>query len=151
MKYQLAQINVAKMLAPLESDRMAAFVAALDPINELADQSPGFIWRLQEDGGNATTIRIFDDDMLLVNMSVWDSLESLRDFVYLSNHAEIMRDRRKWFKKMAIVHLALWWVPAGHRPTEAEAQARLERLRSEGPTNFAFTFGQPFDVESGSR
>ena len=151
MKYELAQINVAKMLAPLESDRMAAFVAALDPINELADQSPGFVWRLQDDEGNATTIRVFDDDLLLVNMSVWDSLESLRNFVYLSKHAEIMHERRQWFKKMAIVHLALWWIPAGQRPTEAEAQVRLEKLRADGATSFAFTFGQTFSPDSGSR
>lgn len=143
MKYQLAQVNVAKMIAPLEDARMANFVAALNPINELAEQSHGFVWRLKDEEGDATSIRVFDDDMLLVNMSIWDSLEALQAFVYRSRHAEIMRDRRKWFEKIAVVHLALWWVPAGHRPTVAEAEDRLERLRADGATSWVFTFGQP--------
>lgn len=144
MSYQLAQVNVAKMRAPLDDTRMADFVAALDPINTLAEQSPGFAWRLKDDGGNATAIRVFDDEMLLVNMSVWDSLEALQDFVYRSAHAKIMRKRRTWFDKVAVAYLALWWVPRGHQPTVAEAEQRLTWLRSRGPSDEAFSFGQPF-------
>ena len=132
------------MRAPLEDSRMANFVAALDPINALAERSPGFVWRLKDDDGDATSIRVFDDNMLLVNMSVWESLSALQDFVYRSGHTEIMRDRRQWFAKVAEAYLALWWVPRDHRPDVADAERRLEALRADGATDFAFTFGNPF-------
>ena len=121
---------------------MAEFVAALDPINALADKSPGFVWRLQDEAGNATSIRPFDDDMLLVNLSVWASVQALKDFVYQSDHAGVMRKRRSWFQKHGTAYLVLWWVPEGHRPTEVEARQRLERLQAHGPTEGAFTFGE---------
>lgn len=142
MSYQLAQLNVAKMRAPLDDPSMAEFVAALDPINALADQSPGFVWRLQDEEGNATSIRPFDDDMLLVNLSVWSSVEALKAFVYHNAHAAVMRKRRNWFQKHATAYLVLWWVPEGHRPTEVEARQRLEMLQAHGPTEHAFTFGE---------
>jgi hypothetical protein len=122
---------------------LAEFVALLDPINALADQSPGFVWRLQTEAGNATAIRAFDDERLLVNMSVWLSIEQLAEFVYRSGHVAVMRRRREWFERMR-VYVALWWIPAGTIPTVADAELRLAHLRRHGPTPFAFTFKQRF-------
>jgi hypothetical protein len=149
--HHLAQVNIARLLAPLDSPELAGFVANLERINALADGSQGFVWRLQADGGDATSIRAFDDDWLLVNMSVWESLESLRDFVYNSRHVEVLRRRREWFERLADVHLALWWLPAGELPTLDEAKRRLETIRRLGPTPEAFTFRAPFEPPAGNR
>lgn len=146
---QLAQLNIARMQAPLESPSMADFVANLERINRLADTAPGFVWRLQSDAGDATAIRPFSDDML-VNISVWSSLELLAAFVYRSPHAAIMRRRREWFTQLAEAYTVLWWVPAGHRPDAAEAIDCLAELRRAGPTPRAFTFREPFSP-SGQR
>ena len=147
--WQLAQLNVGRLLAPLESDTLAGFVAALEPINALADGHPGFVWRLQTDAGDATSIRPTDDDLFLINMSVWSSLETLRAFVYTTAHVQVLRQRRAWFEQLATSHMVLWWVPAGHIPTIEEALGRLERLRADGPTPLAFTFRAPFEPQSG--
>ena len=145
MTYHLAQLNIGRLRAPLESPQIAGFVAALEPINAIADAAPGFVWRLQTEDGDATAIRPFaEDDLLLVNMSVWRSLEALADFAYRSDHRDVMRQRRDWFERMAEAYLVLWWVPEGHIPTVDEAKARLERLRRVGPSPDAFTFRQPF-------
>ncbi|HYH09216.1 MAG TPA: DUF3291 domain-containing protein [Thermoanaerobaculia bacterium] len=136
----LAQVNIARMKAPLESPELADFVARLDEINALADRAPGFVWRLQTDDGNATYVRAYDDDMILVNLSVWESVEALKNYTYRTAHAELLRDRRKWFEHFAGAYVALWWVPAGHVPTAEEAKARLEHLEAHGPSPFAFTF-----------
>jgi hypothetical protein len=141
--WHLAQINVAYAVAPLDSPQLADFMAALDPINALADQSPGFVWRLVGGGGNATDVTVDGKPGLLVNMSVWTSPESLFDFVYKTAHTKIMARRREFFHK-AEVFLVLWWVPAGHIPTVQEAMTRLEHLRAHGPTPEAFTFKQRF-------
>ena len=124
--------------------RLADFVAKLAPINALADGSPGFVWRLQTEDGDATAIRVFDDDRLIVNMSVWTSFEALADFVYRSAHVEVMRRRREWFHSMAELFMTLWWIPAGTIPTLDEAEERLLHLRTHGPTPRAFTFRDPF-------
>jgi hypothetical protein len=143
--YNLAQLNIGRMRAPLDSHEMADFMAGLDPINALADASPGFVWRLQTDEGNATSLRPFsDDDELIVNMSVWSSLSSLTDFVRGTEHRDFVRRRRDWFAPMQDEHLVLWWIPEGRRPTVDEATAKLERLRAEGPSPEAFTFRSPF-------
>lgn len=139
----LAQVNVARLLAPLDSEQLAGFVAALEPINALADAAPGFVWRLQTEEGDATSIRAFDDDMLMVNLSVWESIETLTDFVYRSSHRDVMVQRRQWFERMQEFFTALWWVPVGHTPSVDEAAARLEMLRAKGPTRQAFTFKDP--------
>ncbi len=144
MGHQLAQLNVAKMLAPLDHPRMREFVAALEPINAVADASPGFVWRLEDESGNATSVRVFDDDMLLVNMSVWESIDALKDFVYRSEHAAVMSRRRDWFTRHTTAYLVLWWIPEDHRPTESEARERLELVQAEGPSPEAFTFGRIF-------
>jgi hypothetical protein len=140
---QLAQVNIALPREPLDSPLLSEFMAALDRINALADGQPGFVWRLQTDEGNATAIKAFDDDRLIVNMSVWQSVEALADFVYRSGHIEVLRRRREWFERIN-PFMALWWVPAGHIPSIAEAERRLAHLRQHGPTSFAFTFTKRF-------
>lgn len=141
--YELAQLNVAVMKESLESPSMADFVANLDRINALAESSPGFVWRLQTEEGDATAMRPMGEDTL-VNVSVWQDAESLNRYVYESAHVEIMRRRKEWFERMQEAYVVLWWVPRGHRPTVSEAIARLERLRSQGPTPEAFTLRKPF-------
>jgi hypothetical protein len=141
--HHIAQVNIALPRAPLDDPLLADFVALLDPINELADRSAGFVWRLQTDDGNATGIRAFDDERIIVNMSVWESIEALWAFVYDSAHLDVMRRRREWFERIRM-HMCLWWVPAGHTPTVSEAEERLTLLREYGPTARAFTFKQPF-------
>jgi hypothetical protein len=141
--YELAELNIAIMKEPLESPTMADFVANLDRINALAETSPGFVWRLQTEEGDATALRPLGEETL-VNLSVWRDVGSLHDYVYRSAHVEIMRRRKEWFEKMREAYAVLWWVPAGHRPTVAEAIARLDLLRAEGPTAEAFTFRQSF-------
>jgi Domain of unknown function (DUF3291) len=143
-RYHLAQVNVGVLREPLDAPATAGFVAALEPINQLADHSPGFVWRLQTPEGDFTAIRAFDDDRILMNMSVWESLETLRAFTYASRHLDLLRSRREWFHRMADAHLALWWVPAGHVPTIGEAVEHLELLRRRGPSPDAFTMREPF-------
>lgn len=118
-------------------------MANLDPINALADGSPGFVWRLQSEDGDATSIRAFDDELMIINMSVWESIDALAEFAYRSGHVAVMRRRREWFERMR-VYLALWWVPDGHTPTIGEAQERLAHLEAHGPSPCAFTFKQRF-------
>jgi hypothetical protein len=146
--WHLAQLNVGRLLAPLETEALVGFVEALEPINALADGHPGFVWRLQTDEGNATSLRPTEDDLFLINMSVWSSLESLRAFVYTTAHVQVLRQRRAWFEQLASAHLVLWWVPAGHVPSIDEALDRLDRLRHDGPTPAAFTFRMPFEPEA---
>jgi Domain of unknown function (DUF3291) len=141
--YELAQLNIALMKEPLESPRMADFVANLDRINALAERSLGFVWRLKTDEGNATALRPLGDDTL-VNVSVWKDVESLNKYVYQSAHVEIMRRRKEWFERMREAWVVLWWVPKGHRPTVSEAIAKLELLRAMGPSKDAFTFRRAF-------
>jgi heme-degrading monooxygenase HmoA len=141
--HHLAQVNVALLRAPLNGPELAGFVALLEPINALADRSPGFVWRLQTEDGDATAVRPFDDDRMLVNLTVWESLEALRDFVYASRHLDAMRRRREWFHRLAIPYLALWWVPPGTVPTVAEAKRRLELVQRQGPGPDAFTLREP--------
>lgn len=147
MDFHLAQLNVARLLAPLESEQLAGFVAQLEPINALADAAPGFVWRLQTEAGDATSVQAFEDPWMLVNMSVWESLEALRAYVYGGAHAEVMRGRRQWFAKAMRPYMVLWWVPAGHRPNPAEAIGRLDLLGANGPTPDAFTFRTRFPAD----
>lgn len=142
-RYHLAQLNIGIATAPLDSPVMADFMGNLDRINALAESSPGFVWRLKTDEGNATALRPIDDQTL-VNMSVWEDAESLSRFVFKSSHTEFLRRRREWFQRMADAYLVLWWVPIGHRPAIEEALARLALLRANGPTPEAFTFHAAF-------
>jgi len=143
--YHLAQANVGRLLEPLDHPCIAGFVAWLGPLNALADASPGFVWRLQTDAGDATAVRAFDDDdTLLINMSVWESPQALWDFVYASRHLDALRRRRDWFERLAEAVTVLWWVPAGTVPAQEDAVRRLALLRREGPSPAAFTFREPF-------
>jgi hypothetical protein len=142
--FDIAQVNIALPVAPIDSPTLSEFMASLDAVNAVADRSAGFVWRLQSDEGNATSIPVLGDDRLIINMSVWESIDRLAEFVYRSgDHLAVMRRRREWFERIK-VFMALWWVPAGHRPTVAEAEERLEHLRAHGPTAFAFTFRERF-------
>ena len=142
----LAQANIARMIAPLEDPVMAGFVEQLDFINSVADRSPGFVWRLETEAGDATAIRAFQDERILLNMSVWTSLESLYDYVYRSEHLQPLHNRRQWFERVSGPHLVLWWIPHGHRPTVEEAKERMEWLAARGPSAQAFTFREPFSA-----
>jgi hypothetical protein len=144
MTAHLAQLNIAVPVAPKEDPRMAGFYAELDRINELADGWPGFVWRLVDDSGaDATSLRPFGGD-IMVNLSVWESLEALREFTFRSGHLDILRRRREWFRPLGDAYAVAWWVPAGHIPTVEEAGERLDLLRRKGPTPEAFTFRDPF-------
>lgn len=142
-KYHLAQLNIADLLAPLDSPQLADFVANLAPINALADASPGFVWRLQTEEGDATSINHFGPEKL-VNLSVWETVEDVKNYVYRSAHTDIMRRRREWFRKSDKAHMVLWWIPAGHIPSVEEAAARLRQLRQHGPSQEAFSFTRTF-------
>jgi hypothetical protein len=147
-KYHLAQVNIGRIKAPLDSDVMRGFMSRLDEINALADCYPGFVWRLQTSEGNATYFRPYPkDDSILLNMSVWESVEALKNYVYRTAHAELLRHRHEWFEKFSGVYLALWWVPAGHIPSIDEAKKRVAHLNAHGPTQFAFNFKTPFEPD----
>lgn len=143
-QWHIAQMNVATALYPLDDPRMDGFVSRLDEVNALADHSRGFVWRLQSGSGNATDIQVSDDPKFIVNMSVWDSIEALFDFVYRSDHRAVMVRRRAWFERPVESYHVLWWVRAGHRPTVEEGMKRLDHLRAHGPTATAFNFKTSF-------
>ena len=144
-RYHLAQINVGRVVAPLDDPKLAGFVERLDDINALADRSPGFVWRLQSDSGNATDIAVSEDPRFIINMSVWEDLDSLFAYVYRPDHRQVMAQRRQWFEKPAGAFMALWWLPAGRLPTAEEGLARVDLLDRAGAGAEAFTFKSPFD------
>ena len=144
MGFELAQINIGRLVAPIGDPRVERFVAQLDRINRLAEQSAGFVWRLQSEAGNATDIAYSADPLVIVNMSVWQSVEALRNFTYRSGHVQVYRDRGEWFEKPAAASYCLWWVPRGWRPTAAEGRQRLEHYREHGATETSFWFGKEF-------
>jgi hypothetical protein len=144
MRHHLAQINAAKFRLPMADPVNADFVASLDKVNAIAEAQPGFVWRLTGDGNDATDIQAFADPNVIVNMSIRTDLEALVAFVYReSAHRDIMRRRREWFERLDFF-MALWWVPAGHRPSLDEGLARLDLLTRLGPTPNAFLFTRPF-------
>lgn len=145
--YHLAQVNIARMLAPIDSPVMADFVNNLDRINNIAEESTGFVWRLTGDENNATALRIFEDDFLIINMSVWASKEALFNFTYASQHVGVLKRKKEWFHKMADMHMCLWYVEAGHEPSPDEAKGRLQYLNDKGETPYAFSFKSQFTVD----
>lgn len=155
MEYVLAQVNFGRLVAPLDSPLLADFVARLDSVNAVADGAPGFVWRLQTEDGNATALRAFEQDAegsdggLLLNMSVWESVEALAAYVYGEAHIAVLRRRREWFERLTDAYTALWWVPRGHIPTIAEAEDRVKHLRAHGPTPHAFTLKVHFPPPDG--
>ncbi|MFG6195226.1 DUF3291 domain-containing protein [Nonomuraea sp. JJY05] len=142
----LAELNIAHLRAPIDSQELAEFVALLEPVNTLADEAPGFVWRLKESESDPTATVIHDyGDHLLINFSVWESLDTLWNYVYRSTHLDVLRRRREWFLRMAEPYMVMWWIPEGHIPSLAEGMARLQRLRAEGPSPEAFTFKDSYD------
>jgi Domain of unknown function (DUF3291) len=144
MDFHLAQLNIGRILHPLDHPQIREFMDGLDHINALAEQSPGFIWRLQSDSGNATNVQHpwAQDPFMLVNMSVWRSPEDLKQFVYRSGHLDYYLKRTDWFERPTEPHYVLWWVPAGHIPSLDEARERLEHYRVHGASRHAFWFGK---------
>lgn len=140
----IAQINVGRLVAPHDDPAVAGFFAELDRINALADASPGFVWRLQGDSGNATEFQPIPDPRFIVNISVWTGADALFDYVYRSAHTSVMALRRSWFERMDGHHMALWWIAAGHVPTIDEGLSRPWRLDAHGPSEQAFTFKTRF-------
>jgi len=150
MEYVVAQVNIGRLVAPLDSPEVADFVAGLDSVNAAADGAPGFVWRLQTEDGNATAVRAFEwatgdsdtgnsDGGIIINMSAWETVEALAAYVYGPAHIAVLRRRREWFKRIRLAYAALWWIPRGHIPTVAEAEDRVKHLRVHGPTPHAFT------------
>lgn len=150
MSFHLAQLNIGRLVHPVNDPRIQGFLDGLDPINALAERSPGFVWRLQTESGNATDVHHpwSEDPFMLVNMSVWERPEDLREYVYRSGHVEYLQRRAEWFEKPLVPHYVLWWVPAGHIPTLGEARDRLEHYRCHGATPHAFWFGNLFPAPS---
>jgi hypothetical protein len=147
--YHLAQVNIARPRAPIDGPELADFVARLDEINALADAAPGFVWRLVDaDGSNATSLRPYGPD-LMVNMSVWESIETLYAFAYRTAHLDVLRRRREWFDHDGLdAYAVLWWLPAGTLPTLDDAWHRLELLSRQAPSADAFTFRDRFPPPS---
>ena len=143
--HELAQINVARLKAPIDHPDSAEFVANLDGVNALAEASPGFVWRFQTDDGNATSVHPYDDELVIINLTMWTSVEALADFAYRSGHTAFLRRRAEWFERATEPVVAMWWEPAGSRPDERAGVARLDHLRTHGPTAHAFTFREQFD------
>lgn len=143
-QYYLAQINIALMKAPLEDPIMAEFAEAIDKINILAEESPGFVWRLKTSSGNATDIRAYPDPKMIINVSVWRSIEQLKTYVYRSLHSDFFVRRRQWFEKYQGEHFAMWWIRARHLPTVEEGKAKLEYLELHGDSPESFTFAKPY-------
>lgn len=144
MSYQLAQMNIGRLLAPIDDPKIEGFVAQLDTINALAESQAGFVWRLKDDSNDATDLSPYNDPHLIVNLSVWESIDTLHAFTYQSGHLEVFRQRRSWFERMQTPHLVLWWIPAGHQPDTVEGKERLDLLAQKGPSPRAFTFAKTF-------
>jgi hypothetical protein len=142
--YHLAQVNIARTIAPLDDPLMRGFVEQLDPINQLAERSEGFVWRLQTEEGDATSIQLFADERIIVNLSVWASFEALKNYVYSGDHLTVLKAKKSWMEKLDTPSLALWWLPAGELPTAQEAKERLELLAKNGPSSTVFTFARPY-------
>ncbi len=145
-RYHLAQANIAYGIETLDHPIMSGFVSELDRINALAEKSDGFVWRLKSDEGDATAFKIFEDEKIIINMSVWDSIEALRSYVYSSEHLEILKQKRQWFEKPKSAHLALWWIPVGEKPAIDDAKYRLGEIQRIGPSEIAFNFVKPYPM-----
>lgn len=145
MTHHLAQVNVARARGSMDAPVMKDFVDQLDHINALAEASPGFVWRLKGDiRDDAYDIQVFDDPMIIINMSVWESLDALRAYVYDGDHRAVLRRRHEWFSRLESPALAMWWIPAGTIPTTDDAKAALEHIATHGPSARAFSFGRPY-------
>ena len=144
-KYQLAQINIGRIKgAGIDDPIMKEFVDNLDAINRLAETSAGFIWRLKSDDNNATSFNPYNDEQVIINISVWENIESLENYVFKTLHADFLRRRKEWFQKFGKVTTAMWWIREGEFPSVEEAVDKLARLQQEGPTSSIFDFKSKF-------
>jgi len=143
----LAQLNIAKAKHSLDAPEIKEFVDNLEPVNELAEKSDGFIWRLQDEQGDAINIQAFSDPNMLVNMSVWQSIDSLKNFMFRTHHRDFLRRKKEWFTDISEDSYVLWWIPEGSIPTVEQAIERLNYLRTNGDSPYAFTFKSNFTVE----
>ena len=143
--YHLAQINIAHLKAPIDDPMIADFVSDLDRINLLAEQSKGFIWRLKDEAGDATSFNPYNDPSYIINMSVWSDVSALKDFVYRSDHLNVYLKRANWFHPMPNAHMGLWWIPIDHIPTIDEAVEKLDLIDRIGISQDAFTFRKTYD------
>ena len=144
MTYHIASYNIAKASYPMDDIRMKGFNDAIDQVNAEAERSPGFIWRLQDESGNATNIQIYNDPKMLVNLSVWKSIDDLKDYLYNGDHLAIFVRKKEWFEPMKTAHMVLWWVKAGSIPTAEEGKAKLEYLIEHGASEEAFGFREMY-------
>ncbi|MEP7285604.1 MAG: DUF3291 domain-containing protein [Chloroflexota bacterium] len=144
--FHLVEVNIARMHAPLDHPIMADFAAQLDHFNSMAEASPGFVWRLKTDEGDATSIRVYDDERIIVNLTMWESIETLFAFSFRTQHSKLISRRKEWFERLDTPYLALWWIEAGQIPTAEEAKARLDHLHLNGSTAYAFTFKTQFPM-----
>ena len=144
-KQHLAQLNIARMVGvDINDPIMADFVAQIDAVNAVAENYEGFVWRLKDESNNATNFNPFDDVQLIVNMSVWENMETFERFVFNGPHLDVMRRRREWFHKFGKAYMVLWWIPEGHIPTLEEANERLSFLQKNGASPYAFDFRNKF-------
>jgi hypothetical protein len=140
----LAQVNVATLKFPIDSPQLKDFADNLDPVNVIAESSEGFIWRLKDDTGNATEIQAFDDPNIIFNMSVWRSVEDLKNFMFRTHHLGFMKRKKEWFEPMTTDNYVLWWIKPDEIPTVEQGRERLLHLREHGDTPHAFTFKSNF-------
>lgn len=141
---KLAQLNIAQAKYPLDAPEIKEFIDNLDAINGIAEASDGFIWRLKDDSGDATNIKLFADPQMIINMSVWENIDALKNFMFRTSHRDFMRRKSEWFDKLTEATYVLWWVADGHIPTAEEGLAKLYQLRSQGDTPLAFSFKTNF-------
>ena len=144
--FHLAQVNIAKRLAPMDDPIMQDFVNNVDRINALADKAGGFIWRLQDEDKDEA-LDVFKDETLIINMSIWADIDSLFNYTYKSGHIEVFKRKKEWFSKLKMMHMAFWYVPEGYVPTFQDAKGRLDYLNTHGDTPYAFGFKSKFSVE----
>ena len=147
--FVLAQLNIGRLIAPIDSPIVKEFTDFIDPINKFSEESKGFVWRLKSDDGQSSSYVAtpFDDDRIITNLTVWETLDDLKEFTYKTVHTYFIKSRRKWFEKMETPHLVLWWIPRGHIPTLEEGKVKLEQLKADGPTPNAFTIAKGFDAK----
>ena len=144
--FNLAQVNIAKRLAPMDDPIMQDFVNNVEKINAIADVSDGFIWRMQDEDKDLG-VAVFKDDSILINISVWKDLESLFNYTYNSGHIEVFKRKKEWFSKIKMMHMAFWYVPEGYEPTFQDAKNRLDYLNNHGDTPYAFSFKSKFSSQ----
>lgn len=147
-QFHLAQLNIATALAEMDSPVMKDFVDNLERINQLGEQSPGFVWRMKDDSGNATAIPVYDDPRIIANLTVWQDPESLKNFLFKTEHAQFLKRKKEWFEPVKEATYALWWIPAGHQPSLSEAKEKLAWLRQYGESAQAFSFKKLFPAET---